>query len=355
MRPITSASRYRRVHSLRSLGRLVLAAWTAVSASSALPAAESPARRHPGHYVAINEAEEVQSIRHLDEPALRGVSKRYYWADLEPSKNTYNLAPIQRDLSFLSAHHKQLVVFVTDKTFRAGKSPLPSYLAAYALPNARGVTAMRWDPVVVERFVALNRELARALDGATNFEGVAFQESALMIGPEVRKQHGYTPEKYRDALTQMLKESSQAFRQSQVFWYMNHLEGNDGYLGDIAQALVGLPVVMGGPDILPYRQRLQATYRLYEKFNGRLPLFCSAQDDSYRHDRNDSRNMGNAARTRNLPPPAEGYVSMEDIFRFARDKLHVTYLFWSYTYHAGNGAYTYDDALAVMRKYPSGH
>ena len=44
---------------------------------------------------------------------------------------------------------------------------------------------------------------------------------------------------------------------------------------------------------------------------------------------------------------------MEQIFRFARDKLHVKYLFWSYTYHAGTGAFNYDDAVAVMRKYPS--
>jgi hypothetical protein len=215
---------------------------------------------------------------------------------------------------------------------------------------------MRWDPVVIGRFVALNRALAQAFDDDPNFEGIAFQESGLMIGPEMRREHGYTPEKYRDALIQMLKESSQAFRRSQVFWYMNHFEGGDQYLGDIAKAVIGSRVVMGGPDILPYRRRLQATYQLYEKFRGRLPLFCSAQDDSYRHDKNDSRNMGNAAVTRNLPPPPEGYVPMEQIFLFARDKLHVDYLFWSYTYHAGTGAFNYDDAVAVMEKYSSfGH
>jgi hypothetical protein len=211
---------------------------------------------------------------------------------------------------------------------------------------------MRWDPVVISRFVALNRALAQALNDDPNFEGVAFQESGLMIGPELRREHGYTPEKYRDALIQMLTESSHAFRRSQVFWYMNHFEGGDQYLGDIAKAVIGSRVVMGGPDILPYRRRLQGTYQLYEKFKGQLPLFCSAQDDSYRHDKNDSRNMGNAAVTRNLPPPPEGYVPMNQIFLFARDKLHVNYLFWSYTYHAGTGAFNYDDAMAVMRKYP---
>jgi hypothetical protein len=346
-------SRFRQRHFAVALQNLVLVAMLAMAANGTVRGAEPAVKRHTGHYVAVNESEEVQSIRHLDEPALRGVSKRYYWADLEPKKDAYDLAAIKRDLAFLKAHNKQLVVFITDKTFRSGKNPLPSYLAEYALPNARGVTAMRWDPVVIERFVALNRALARAFDDDPNFEGVALQESALMIGPELRTEHGYTPEKYRDALIQILTESSQAFRRSQVFWYMNHLEGNDQYLGDIAKAVVGSRVVMGGPDILPYRRRLQATYQLYEKFHGRLPLFCSAQDDSYRHDKNDSRNMGNVAVTWNLPPPAEGYVPMEQIFLFARDKLHVNYVFWSYTYHAGAGAHSYDDALAVMRKYPS--
>jgi hypothetical protein len=40
-------------------------------------------------------------------------------------------------------------------------------------------------------------------------------------------------------------------------------------------------------------------------------------------------------------------------FLIGRDKLHVNDLFWGYTYHAGPGAFTCDDALAVMRKYPS--
>jgi hypothetical protein len=325
----------------------------AMPASDTVRGAELAAKRHPGHYAAISEVKEIQGIRHLDEPALRGVSKRFYWADLEPKKDAYDLDAIKRDLALLKAHNKQLVVFITDKTFRPGKNPLPAYLAGYALPNGRGITAMRWDPVVIGRFVALNKALAREFDEDPNFKGVAFQESALMIGPDLRREHGYTPEKYRDALIQMLAESSQAFRRSQVFWYMNHLEGNDQYLGDIAKAVIGSRVVMGGPDILPYRRRLQATYQLYEKFNGRLPLFCSAQDDSYRHDKNDSRNMSNAAVTRYLRPPAEEYVPMEQIFLFARDKLHVNYLFWSHTYHAGTGAFNYDDAVAVMRKYPS--
>ena len=45
---------------------------------------------HPGHYVALNEAEAVSSIKELDEPAVRGVNKRYFWAELEPERGIYN-------------------------------------------------------------------------------------------------------------------------------------------------------------------------------------------------------------------------------------------------------------------------
>ena len=116
---------------------LVLAVALAMAAGPTIRGAEVAVKRHPGHYVAVNEGDEIPGIRHLDEPALRGVSKRYYWADLEPKKDAYDLDAIRKDLALLTAHNKQLVAFITDKTFRSGKNPLPSYLAAYALPNGR--------------------------------------------------------------------------------------------------------------------------------------------------------------------------------------------------------------------------
>ena len=327
--------------------RCVVAVFCAIATAHA-----AERKFHGGHYVAITEREEVSSIKHLDEPALHGVNKRYYWSDLELQKNKYDFNGIRRDLKYLKEHHKQLVVFITDKTFQPNRNPLPPYLSQYALPNLRGFTAKRWDPVVVDRFIALSKALAKEFDSDSNFEGIAFQESALMVTPAVLRQNGYTPERYRDALIELLNATSKAFSQSQVFWYMNHLEENSSYLADIAQALAPGKIVMGGPDILPYRKRLQPTYQLYDKFNGRLKLFCSAQDDSYRHDKMDSRNMGNARR--NQTEPAGGYVPLEQIFLFARDKLHVSYLFWSYKEYRGSpGAFTYEDAIPVMRKYPS--
>jgi hypothetical protein len=45
---------------------------------------------------------------------------------------------------------------------------------------------------------------------------------------------------------------------------------------------------------------------------------------------------------------------MDEIFLFARDSLHVRYLFWDYEYSVSNkGQRTYDDAIEVIRKYPT--
>src|ERR1017187_3065531 len=119
---------------------------------------------NPGHYVAISEREPVASIQHLDEPALRGVSRRYYWADLEPKEGVYDFAAIRQDLEFLKQNHKQLVGFITHKPFRPGQNPLPEFLAQSALLNWRGYTAKVWDPVVAARLVALARALAAEFD-----------------------------------------------------------------------------------------------------------------------------------------------------------------------------------------------
>ena len=105
---------------------------------------------------------------------------------------------------------------------------------------------------------------------------------------------------------------------------------------------------MGGPDILPYRRYLSlVSYPLYEEYRDKLVLFCSAQGDSYRHHKND-RSVDEIE-----PVHPEGFLSMEEIFLFARNRLHVRYIFWDYEYDLTEpNARTYDDALEVMRKFP---
>jgi hypothetical protein len=41
---------------------------------------------NPGHYVAVGPFTDLDEINHLDEPAVQGVNKRYFWRQLEPER-----------------------------------------------------------------------------------------------------------------------------------------------------------------------------------------------------------------------------------------------------------------------------
>lgn len=306
---------------------------------------------HPGHYVAIGPGttDELIQIRYLDDPAIKGVNKRYFWRTLEPQEGRYDFSSIEKDLDYLAAHDKQLIVFLMDMSY-SEKSALPPYLSEYELHiDSGGFSPVRWHPVVIERFVALGKALGERFDSHPNFEGLAIQESALEITEAGYKQFGYTPEKYRDALITILTGLQDALTASHVFWYSNFLPGNDGYLRQVAEAVEDAGVFMGGPDILPYRRFLrEVSYPMYAEYQDRLTLFCSAQGDSYKHHKNDIRV------DEQEPVFEDGYVTMEEIFLFARDSLHVRYMFWDYEYESTEqGQRTYDDAMEVIRKYPT--
>lgn len=325
-------------------------------------AAENGVKYHPGHYVAVEGSETLRKLKCLDEPAIRGVNIRYRWAELEPQKDQYDFSAVREDLAYLAARGKQLVLFFTDKTFSPkSPNPLPEYMRPHGVVNQEGgVSPKKWDAYLIEREIALCRALAKEFDTHPNFEGLAYQESAPSLSREGLKAAGYNAEVYRDSLKRMLIGSSQAFPRSQIFWYQNFFPGKDEYRYEIAEALVPYRVVMGGPDILPYRKALITSNRIYDEFRGKLKLFCSAQYDSYSHHKDDVSNGTKRPFKRGEKPiHPEGYVPMEQIFLYGRDQMHLNYIFWSYVtsrpkpYPGDPPAFVFDDALKVIRKYPA--
>ena len=284
------------------------------------------------------------------------------WESARRGLQPYNFDQIRRDLKDLASIDKQLIVFIVDKTFSGrGRSPIPAYMQSHAVTNDKGgVTGKKWDPVLIERQVALCKALSAAFDAHPNFEGIAYQESAPSVSHDALLEIGYTPELMRDGLTKLLIESSKAFPRSRVFWYMNVLPMNNQYLEDIAEAVGPYRVVMGGPDILPYRDALQRIVTLHEKFKGRMKLFCSAQNDSYRHHKDDRKNsMKRPYHRGEKPIHPDGYVTMEEIFKYGRDELHLNYIFWTYRtnrdkpYPGDPKQWVFSDALKVIRKNPT--
>ena len=305
---------------------------------------------NPGHYAAVGPGEtaELDDIKYLDDPAIIGINKRYFWKTLEGDMGGYDLSLIKNDLEYLAAKGKQLVVFLIDKKFSAN-SPLPKYLSEYEyLTDSGSYDPARWDDFYIDRILALAGAIGEAFGTNPNFEGLAVQESSLEITEAAYNKFEYTPEKYRDALIRILTGIKAAMPESNVFWYSNFLPDNDDYLYDIADAIIPCGVFMGGPDILPYRRYLgMVSYPMYDDYKDKLVLFCSAQGDSYKHHKNDIR-AGSE-----LPPEEDGYLTMDEIFLFGRDKLHLSYIFWDYEYEGEELGYnTFDDAIRTIRKYP---
>lgn len=311
---------------------------------------------HPGHYISVtpdaqSKADILDAIGSpVHRKGVMGIQKRYNWISLETSLGVYDFSEIKSDLDLLAAQGKSLVVFIVDKSFR-DSNPLPLYLQnKYSIPLSKasksgaGFVSKRWDPYVISRFKALFEQLGKAFDHHPAFEGVAIQESALGLDKQANENYSYTPEKYRDALIQILKAAAQSFPTSQVFWYMNYIPENNKYISDVAMAVAEVGVSMGGPDVLPENKSLnRVAYPYYDQFKDKMILFGSMQNDSFAELRNGLRNGR-----------SNDYWSMTEMFQFARDRLHVKYIFWNRKRFVGKspGSYTWIDALPVIENNP---
>ncbi|MEL6675070.1 MAG: hypothetical protein AAFR61_22875 [Bacteroidota bacterium] len=306
----------------------------------------------PGHYVAVGPFYELAEIKYLDEPGLKGVNKRYFWRTLEPEQGAYDFSYIEEDLAYCAAQGKQLVVFLCDRAWWK-KGAMPAYLKEQEWKHeGGGFSPIRWHPRFIERFLALGKALAARFDSHPNFEGIALQETSLDLPEKVLAQYDFSPQKYQQALRTFMETFSSAFASSNVFWYQNGIQGSNQLIREIADSISHREnIIMGGPDILPHRRWLRHTYKIYGDYQGKIKLFCSAQDDSYHHHKNDLR------LSEKEPIHEEGYLSMEDIFLYGRDQMYVNYLFWNYYYEEAEGVdeggWSFDDAIEVVRKYPS--
>jgi hypothetical protein len=356
-------------------------------------------KNQPGHYLAIgngagngdrrgNYYKVVSGSKPdlLSTPGIRGVQLRYTWADLNPTGNTFNFGTvkatypdtertIRADLwrCRQSPHpNAKLIIMVEDRTFNGATiettvNPMPADMAnnsAYVRlvttssgGTSYGYTAIRWDPVVITRWHALITALGAAFDSDPNWYGIAFQESAGGWSDADRTQTNYSDIKYRDALINQLKKASDVFPTSRIFWYTNFFPtpAQDFRLEEVADAIKVYQggfhgVIMGGPDILPDRGYLtndNIWARCYPRYRdppvgsfGELPLFCSMQLDSYAH------NHVTAATAASPDPRMPGLPvatwtlgsrwTMDHLFRFGRDYLHLNYVMWDNRVGSGN-------------------
>ncbi len=319
-----------------------------VSMASSQGSVSNVTKFNPGHYVAVGPHFDLSEIKHFEQSGIKGVNKRYFWRTLERNKGEYDFSTIKEDLDFCAKHNKQLVVFLCDRAFWK-RGALPNYLKEHEWSaDGGGFVPIRWNTEFLERFLSLGNMIAQHFDSHPNFEGIAIQETSLGIPDEVLSQYDYTPQKYQEALLHILEGFADAFSTSNVFWYQNGIQGSNELIREIADEITGRKnIIMGGPDVLPYRRWLRYTYKIYPDYKNEIKLFCSAQDDSYYHHKNDLK------LSEREPIHEEGYLTMEDIFVFARDEMYVQYLFWNHYYEKlEEGSRSFDDAIEVVKKYP---
>jgi hypothetical protein len=288
---------------------------------------------NPGHYVALMRRYDDLTV--LDSVAAsglpRGIQKRYAWRTLEPRRGCFDFSEVMTDLDRCASLGMQLMVYFEDKTF-VPEHAVPEYLNHLSMPNrGNGYTAIRWHPHIVERQQAVFQRLGQYVDGHPAFEGIGIEETSLSLDDTTLNTFEYSPEGYRDALISHIVHASRAFPTSYFFWHMNFIaRQNDGaYISQIVSECAPLEnLIMGGPDVLPNNDALvKRAYPLYDKHQGDVRLFIQVSPGS-------------------MNDPG---LTAQTAFEFARDRLHVDYVFW----HNFNGtAFRYVDVMDVMRANP---
>ena len=296
----------------------------------------SAASQEPRHYVFYGlDRERITESVFLESPALVGAQLKYRWSELEPRLDEYYFSAIRHDLGLLTRHGKRLFIQLQDISFVEAHPNVPPYLcedttfhggvvAGYFHPDddeSRHQFSTwiprRWDPAVRARLIALIWALAAEFDGKV--EGINFAETSIDDGAAGKTWEGYTPAVYYEAICDLMRATRTMFKTSAVLIYANFMPGeslpeNDkGYLKGIYRLADSIACGVGGPDLLP-RRRYQRKHS--------LPLIAARAKGTV---------AGLAVQDGNLAdvdPRTGKKVTAEELAAYARDSLHLDYLFW---------------------------
>ena len=291
------------------------------------------------HYVFFGlDRDKIREARSfLETPEFEGAQVAYFWKQLEPRKDVYDLSLIREDLAFLRSKGKRLFIQIQDVTFSPQRVPVPKYLIEdkqyggganqqyqFEGPESDdkakpgGWMARRWDSAVRERFHKLLSAIAKEFDG--QIEGINLAETSSVMGSTGKLfPPGFTHAAYRDAIISNMKALRQAFQKSTVLIYANFMPGDwlpatdNGYLRSVYAAAKELKVGVGGPDVFPYKPgQMNNSYHLIHDVGTTVPVGMAVQDGNYDH----------------VIPKTGKRVTAKDIYDFAAGYLRADYIFW---------------------------
>lgn len=284
------------------------------------------------HYVYFNvDRERISEPSFLDTKAFDGAQIKYTWKQLEPEKDKYDFAMIEKDLDYLKAHGKRLFIQLQDASFNPKRNNVPAYLTTDPRYHggfdferednakvAEGTVSRRWDPAVQERYQKLLAALGQKFDG--KIEGINLPETSIEFGESGKNfPRGFTPTVYRDAVISNMKALKKDFPTSVGIQYANFMPGGWDPPPD-KSALVSVyryaqqdHIGVGGPDLLPgKRSQMTHSYKLIHDLHGAVPVGIAVQDGNYSH----------------INPDTKKRVTTAEQIDFAQKYLGAKYIFW---------------------------
>jgi hypothetical protein len=267
-----------------------------------------------------------------------GGVRRYYWAQLEPSPGVYDFSLIESDLNYLKSMPtpKRLVIQVYDRDYKKSTPVgiVPNYLledARYGgkygwyvdngsrwygvAPAKSGYVARIWDPVVMDRWIALFRAIAARFDNEPYFEAVTGNETTP--GMQGKLPPDFSKEKLATEIKRWISEVVPAFPRTNVVVYMNFLSGE---LADVMEYCYHHRCAAGDVDTVPLREYSPTSQGPTEgqrvimgldggpSYAGRMPVMLMASSASL--------------------TGREGPNSPDAIYKYAMERLGVTHMFW---------------------------
>jgi hypothetical protein len=300
----------------------------------ALPSMPRQVKWHPGHYVTLPFRQGRDSNYLIEVTAelsansvLRGIQKRYTWAELEPQEGRYNFDAIEQDLAKIAHANKYLIVLLQLKAFSEAMDVVPKYLrgAAYdggtfaldipvdgsTRTQARSGSNLKlWNHAVRDRLAALVCAMGDRFNAHPNLEAVALTETA--IG---RAREPLTPlelDGYFDSLVTVQRSLRVAFPNTVTLQFVNY---PSSHIASFTARISEFGTGIGGPDTFADDPGLTAgAYKLYPSLAGRVPLAPSVQPENYF-----------ARRHRGPLQPQKP----EELYDIARRQLHANYIFWT--------------------------
>lgn len=304
--------------------------------SSTLLLLSTVASQELRHYVFYGlERERITEPAFVKTPAFVGAQLKYRWSELEPRRDEYDFSAIRHDLELLTRHGKRLFIQLQDISFVEAHPNVPAYLredpefhggvvAGYVHPDDNDSLTLfsswvprRWDPAVRARLIALIRALAAEFDG--KIDGLNFAETSIDGGSSEKPWEGYSAAVYYESICDLMRATRAAFRTSHVLIYANFMPGESlpeddkGYLKGIYRLADSIGFGVGGPDLLPKRwyQRQHSLPLIAARAKGTI-AGLAVQD-------------GNLA---DLDRRTGKRVTVQELTAYARDPLHLDYLFW---------------------------